>query len=778
MISRKLALLVALVVFTGALVVARTVKRPLIDARVGSRQIVDRNGQLLRLTLSGDERYRLFTPLEEMPKDAVEAVLLHEDHYFRYHLGVNPWSLGKAFVSTYLHGSRRMGGSTITMQLARLTSTHGSKTLTGKLYQIARAIYIESLYSKDEILEAYMNVLPYGGNVEGLGTASLIYFQKAPKDLTLPEILTLTLIPQNPNLRQLSKTSAAFEQSRNSLAHAWLAKHPDDAVALTTLDVPFQIRRFNELPFEAPHFVNAILNKTDGPEFVRKSKIETTLDLSIQRQVEAKLKAYVKAESVRGIKNGTAMVVDTRTMDVVAMVGSADFFNEEIEGQVNGTQAKRSPGSALKPFVYGLALDQGLIHPLSLLKDTPMSFGGFDPENFDRRFAGPVTATEALITSRNVPAVYLTSQLSQPSFYDFLKDSGVTRLKEAKFYGLALPLGGGEVTMTEMLRLYSMLANYGELRALRHLKNETLQPARRVLSKEASFLVLDMLRQNPRDDQKFVDGMLRDAKPVAWKTGTSYGFRDAWTAGVMGPYAIAVWLGNFNGEENQALIGRELAAPLFFSIVDGLKNKVKETKWTDTRELDIKKVRVCALSGQFENKNCKHGVETWFIPGKSPIGSCAVHREVALDHDGRRACDESKIARKEVFEFWPSDLLQVFRLAGIPRRTPPAFAPDCKTDSTQGLGQKPSITSPRKEVSYRIRMNATRDVASDDRIPFMAVSDGDAHAMHWFVGAEYIGKSTPDKPLLWSPRVGHFIVRVVDDMGRTDSRALDVSASR
>ena len=154
MISRKLALLVALVVFTGALVIARTVKRPLSDARVGSRQIVDRSGQLLRLTLSGDERYRLFTPLEEMPKGAVEAVLLHEDHFFRYHLGVNPWSLGKAFVPTYLHGSRRRGGSTITMQLARLTSTHGSKTLTGKLYQIARAIYIESLYSKDEILEA------------------------------------------------------------------------------------------------------------------------------------------------------------------------------------------------------------------------------------------------------------------------------------------------------------------------------------------------------------------------------------------------------------------------------------------------------------------------------------------------------------------------------------------------------------------------------------------------------------------------------------------------
>jgi penicillin-binding protein 1C len=782
-IRRNLALVAVLatiiIMISLALFTARAFKRPLIDARVGSRQILDRNGQLLRLTLAGDERYRLFTPLSEMPNEAIEAILLHEDHYFRYHPGVNPWSLTKALVSTYARGGRRMGGSTITMQLARLTSTHGSKTISGKLYQIARAFYLESLYSKDEILEAYMNLLPYGGNVEGLGTASLVYFEKPPKDLTVPEILTLTLIPQNPNLRQLSNQSEAFERSRKRFAHAWLVRHPEDKVSIISLDLPFQIRKFSDLPFEAPHFVNSVLEKTGGPEFTRTSRIQTTLDLAIQKQVESKLKAYIKSESFRGIKNGTAMVVDTRTMDIVAMVGSANFFDEDIEGQVNGTLAKRSPGSALKPFVYGLALDQGLIHPLTLLKDTPMSFGGFDPENFDRRFAGPVSATEALITSRNVPAVYLASQLSSPSFYDFLKSSGVTRMKEAKFYGLALPLGGGEVTMVELLRLYSMLANYGELRQLRSLSHEPAQTSKRLLSKEASFLVLDMLRQNPRDDQKFVDGLLRDAVPTAWKTGTSYGFRDAWTAGVVGPYAIAVWLGNFNGDENQALVGRELAAPLFFSIVDGLKSKLNgPAKWLETRDLDIKKVRVCALSGQFENKNCKHGVETWFIPGKSPIGECTVHREVALDAQNRRACDESKVTHKEVFEFWPSDLLQVFRLAGLSRKTPPPFASDCGSEATELLGQKPMITSPRTEVSYRVRMGATRDVVGEDRIPFMAVSDADAHVMHWFVGAEYVGKSSPEKPFLWKPRIGRFIVRVVDDLGRTDSRDLVVAASR
>ncbi|RYZ67112.1 MAG: penicillin-binding protein 1C, partial [Proteobacteria bacterium] len=431
-----------------------------------------------------------------------EAVLLHEDRHFYLHPGVNPWSLAKAGAATYLGGGRRLGGSTITMQLARMTSTRGSKTLVGKAYQIGKALYLEALYSKNEILEAYLNFLPYGSNIEGIGSASQIYFRKKAKAMTLPEILTLAVIPQNPNVRRAGSDSFLSE-SRSRLAKAWLARHPEDKTALTSLDVPLNVRSLKELPFKAPHFVERVLNLSQGPEYTRVSRLETSLDLAIQSLVEAKVEAYVKARSSIGIQNATAMVVDTRTMEVVAHVGSANYFDSSIAGQVNGALAQRSPGSTLKPFVYGLAIDQGLIHPLTLLKDTPMSFGGFDPENFDKRFSGPQNATEALISSRNVPAVFLTSQLEKPTLYQFLKASGATLLHEPKYYGLALSLGGAELSMEEIIRLYAMLANRGELRQLKwtHGISVTDKKARskRLLSPEASFLVLDMLRQNPRE---------------------------------------------------------------------------------------------------------------------------------------------------------------------------------------------------------------------------------------------------------------------------------------
>jgi penicillin-binding protein 1C len=782
---KKLALsLILLAVLIGSVATARIFKTPLIDARNGSKQVVDRRGALLRMTLSGDEKYRLFTPLQDIPASAVEAVLMHEDRYFYFHPGVNPWSLAKAGVSTYLRGSRRIGGSTLTMQLARMTSTRGSKTITGKIHQVFRALYLEALYSKDEILEAYLNLLSYGGNIEGIGTASEIYFRKNASQMTLPEVLTLAVIPQNPNVRK-TRGSGVLKESRSRLAASWLKVHPEDKIALSSLDVTLESKSMKELPFKAPHFVERVLSQSQGPEFSRISKIETSLDSSLQRLVELKVDAYVRAKSAIGIKNATVMVVDTRSMEVVAHVGSANYFDSTIQGQVNGAQAQRSPGSTLKPFVYGLAIDQGLIHPLTLMKDTPMSFGGFDPENFDRKFAGPLSATEALISSRNVPAVYLTSQLEKPSLYQFLKATGAVLRHEPKYYGLALSLGGAELSMEEIIRMYAMLANKGELKSLKwsHAVNETAPaPAgRKLLSSEASFLVLDMLRQNPREDQRFVDGLLRDSRPVAWKTGTSHGFRDAWTFGLIGPYAVGVWLGNFNGDENPSLIGREMAAPLFFNLVDGLKSQASvETAWLSTRDLNLKKVKVCTVSGLFPNAHCKHGTDTWFIPGKSPIAKCNVHREIKVDAaSGLRLCEENgRIFKRETFEFWPSDLLMVFKTAGIPRKTPPSYVAGCEKSATESQGVKPTITSPRKDVSYTYRVEETRDVASEDRIPFAAVADGDAHVLHWFVGAEYVGKTSADKPFLWKAKVGHHIVRVVDDLGRSDSRAIDVKASR
>lgn len=779
-----------LLVATAALVVAWGLgcmtSRPLLEAYSYSRQVFDRDGHLLRVTLSGDEKYRVFTPLQDMPEAFKEAVLLQEDRHFYFHPGVNPWSLVKAAAHTYGGGDRRIGGSTITMQLARMTSTQGSKTILGKLAQIFRALALELFHSKNEIFEAYLNLLPYGANIEGVGGASLIYFNKPARDLTMSEILSLALVPQNPNVRSVevaqdstSKISR-LRRAKASLIRAWLARHPEDRGANLEAELPLTTRRLDALPFAAPHFVNLALERGFDRDYRKRGRLNTTLDRTLQEATERKLKSFVESHRRIGIENATAMIVNFETMEVVSMVGSSDFFDPKIQGQVNGTLGQRSPGSSLKPFAYALALDQGLIHPLSLLKDTPMSFGGFDPENFDRAFAGPVTATEALIHSRNVPAVYLSSLLKSPTLYDFLKSGGVTKMRESAQYGLSVVLGGAEITMEEMIRLYAMLANHGELKALRYFESDPLRTISKPLSKEAAYLTLQMLRQNARDDQKYTESWIRNSVPVAWKTGTSHGFRDAWTTGVVGPFVISVWLGNFNGEGNPALIGRDLAAPLFFSLVDGVKNRIRgESRWLDARALNVKKVKVCSISGKLPGHHCHHQVDAWFIPGKSPIAVCDIHREVPLTSAGLRACGDSAIAsRKEVFEFWPSDLLRIFRLAGIPRKTPPSFAPNCRILATQAEGIAPSIVSPRKEVIYSMRVTEGRTNDQAEIVPLAAVADGDAQKLHWFIGSRYLGQSEPQKPFLWKPKPGHYIVRVVDDLGRADSREVDVRVTR
>ncbi len=295
-------------------------------------------------------------------------------------------------------------------------------------------------------------------------------------------------------------------------------------------------------------------------------------------------------------------------MEVKAVVGSADFFNNSISGQVNGTTAKRSPGSTLKPFIYALAMDQGLIHPMTVLKDAPVSFGPFSPENFDGNFSGPITARDALIRSRNVPAVTLASRLSRPSLYDFLKDAGVAGLEPENHYGLSLALGGGDLTMEELATLYGTLANGGVWHPLRLRETDPQSEGVRLLSEEASFMTMDILRSNARPEGEMMSA--RSGVPVAWKTGTSWGFRDAWSAGVFGPYVLLVWVGNFNGEGNPAFVGVQAAAPLFFQIVDAIAAEQRDLVRAPSDTLlraprNVAQVEVCAASGDLPNA-CGH----------------------------------------------------------------------------------------------------------------------------------------------------------------------------
>ena len=733
-----------------------------------STAVWSEDGELLRVTLSADDQYRLWVPLEKISPTLVDAVLLKEDRWFYWHAGVNPAALVRAGLRTYAGGDRQ-GGSTLTMQLARLLYRLNTKTAAGKMRQIVAAAWLERRYSKHELLEAYLNVAPFGGNIEGIGAASRIYFGKSPDRLTLGEALTLAVIPQRPSSRAgMVVSDAGVLAARAKLGREWLARYagssPDVDALRRQIELPIVARPQFALPREAPHFVDALLTDPES----HRPRVETTLDAGLQRLLELQMRRYLAERGDTGVHNAAGLIVDTRDMAVKAWVGSADYWNPR-DGQVDGVLAKRSPGSTLKPFVYALALDQGVLHPATMLRDAPSAFGPFTPENFDGRFVGPIPAQDALIRSRNVPAVWVASQLRQPSLYDFLQNAGVRNMRAESVYGLGLALGDGEITMEELATLYAMLANQGVLRPLRTSASTPIAAGVRQLSPESSFITLDMLRHNPRPgDDELATGRVR--WPVAWKTGTSWGFRDAWSAGVVGPYVLIVWIGNFSGEGNPAFVGADAAAPLFFRIVDALNlARPAEAPVAVDPPGGVSRVAVCVGSGDLPNTDCPHTVDTWYIPGKSPIRVSQLHRRVAIDpRAGRPACPPfGPDVRFEVFEFWSSDMLALYREAGIPRQAPPAL-PAC---ALEDRADPPRIASPLRNVTYALR------VSTQDAITLDVTVGADVQRVFWFDGRALIGvRAVRDGALQWRPESGGIhLIRVVDDHGRSAERDVSVT---
>lgn len=761
-IFKTISIILVSLFVSGYLILFFSLKPLLLEGVSFSRAVYDDHHQLLRLTLSKDDKYRLFTPLSQISKQLVEATLLQEDQYFRWHYGINPLAMFKAIWQTYAVKSRRIGASTITMQLARIRYGINSKKVSGKFWQIIRATQIEMHYSKDQILEAYLNLAPYGGNIEGVGAASLIYFNNPVNKLSLPEALTLSIIPQNPGKR--TPNNSNLKKIRDNLFARWLIVHPEDLNKKMMFGLPLVMQNIHNLPFRAPHLVNMVLNDSS----VKNQGIESTLDYRTQIIIDRITRHYLSRKKGLGVYNAAVILVDTRDMGVKALMGSADFFNKSIAGQINGVETKRSPGSTLKPFIYGLALDQGLIHPNTVLKDVPHSFNGYNPENFDYDFIGPIKAKDALVLSRNIPAIDLSSQLTNPTLHQLLEKAQVSHLRSESYYGLSLSLGGIELTMRELVGLYAMLVNDGVWYPLHLHKDKVKAEGRRLLSAEASFLVLDMLKNTPRNDLSY-KGFSQ--LPVSWKTGTSSGYRDAWTIGAFGPYVLAVWIGNFDNKANPAFVGKDIAAPLFFELIDAIKQERGPITNVEKRFnlLRLEKVEVCKASGMLPTRYCSDTEWTWFIPGKSPIKTDTIFREVAInDKTGLRTCHIDESTHFEIFEFWPSDLLRIFKRAGIQRHTPPFFEPDCALTGNAGIN--PQITSPQTGVSYIVRA----DSKLNDKIPLSAVTDAGIGHLYWFINETFIAETKPDQPFLWRAKPGKFIIRVVDDHGLSDARDITI----
>jgi len=369
-----------------------------------------------------------------------------------------------------------------------------------------------------------------------------------------------------------------------------------------------------------------------------------------------------------------------------------------------------------------------------------------------------------------VPAVAISAKLNRPGLYQLLQHAGVSRLASEQHYGLALALGGGEVTGEELAKLYAMLANGGRLRQISWREREGQENAPRLLSEEAAYITLDMLRQNPRPDT-----YSPAVPPVAWKTGTSWGYRDAWTAGVLGKHVLVVWVGNFDGASNPALVGIRVAAPLFFRMVDGLQAQglVQREKQV-LRPAGVSEVEVCAASGELPNVHCPLRSKTLFIPGKSPIRASTMHRPVLIDkRTGKAVCTPGKDTEVVVFEFWSSEMRRLFREAGMPRREPPSL-PDCG-DGQAAMRQEteaPRISSPLRGGTYAVRR------AKPVPLALRADVATGAGALYWFADDAFIGVAKKGEAVAWVPeRAGRYTLRVVDAAGRADARQVLVEFS-
>lgn len=758
-------------------VIVRLLPHPPLKARFDySTAVYDEQDQLIRLTTADDQRYRLWTPLSEISPYLVNAVLFQEDQWFYWHPGVNLYGLARGAVQTYLLGNSPQGGSTLTMQLARILWRIDSRTLTGKIEQIVRAVQLELQYSKAEILEAYFNFAPYGRNIEGAGTASLIYFNKANSRLNLAEAMTLAILPKNPTayIRQHNhQLNPALWQARNQLYQRWLTAHPTDRQWQSDFQLNYPLRPLENLPFVAPHLTDQLLQ-----QYPSETQLYTTLNTQLQGLIERITQRYLAQQNRKGVNNVAVLLLNHRNMEVKALIGSGDYLNPQISGQINGTAVKRSYGSTLKPFIYALAFDQGLAHPKTVLKDLPTSFNDYTPENYEGNFLGPVTIEHALIQSRNIPAIDMASKLTSPDLYDLLQQADMPLPKAKSHYGLSLVLGGAELTAQQLAELYAALANQGMWQRLRWLKNGPLSLVKPLFSRESAVMVSDILSKTPRTDiqNKSVIASL----PIYWKTGTSNGLRDAWTVGYFGDFTLVVWFGNFNNKTNPHFIGRELATPLFLQLADNII--ARYPMMSDIRrdkDLNLKTLEVCAADGNLPNQYCTQRMNTLFIPGKSPIKVSQIYQAFQVERGtDLMACPPFQAAKNEqkVYEIWSTEFERAFAQAGIVKRKP-IINPQCpylqQNQSLQLLTDNHlNITSPQKQREYIL----TR--GEHDHIPLTATTTGEVNTLYWFVNNRYLGDSRPNQPLLWQPQSsGHYQLSVADEKGRSRSIIVRVKFS-
>ena len=746
------------------------------------------DGTTLHAFLNRDDKWRMYATPDEITPRLRRAILQKEDRWFYWHPGLNPVSMVRAAGRNLLSGKRTSGASTITMQVVRLLEPR-PRTYGSKFIEVVRAVQLELHLDKAEILQLYLNLIPYGGNVEGIKSASLIFFGKPPQLLSLAEITTLAIIPNRPSSLRLGDNNPAIVQARNAWLRRFARSGTFDTKAVNdALNEPLEAYR-RPAPNQAPH-LSLRLRKEQPNEPIIRSMLQPTVQAATERLV----RQYIDRVRGQNIHNAAVLVLNNQTGAVEAYVGSADFGNTFDGGQVDGVRAVRSPGSALKPLLYALAFDRGLITPKSKLNDVPTNFGtgsgSYTPDNYDKHFNGPVTAEFALANSLNIPAVKLLRDVSTPTFVGTLRQAGFRAIqKQADDLGLSMILGGCGVTLEELTQAYTAFANGGAVRqavfvgvaesgsvemqnlASLHALATTTNT---IFSPEAAFLVTNTLTQITRPDlPNNFDNSYRLPR-IAWKTGTSYGRRDAWSIGYNRHYTVGVWVGNFSGTGVPDLSGANTATPLLFQVFNAIDYNTPTGWFRPPTGGKLASRQVCPESGDVPEQlappargTCEGRAVDYYIMGVSRASRCQHQAVVWTNTPGTlsycahcRPAGNDSLSRP-VARLYPNlapEVVAWYAVSHRPYAAIPPHNPAC--ERVFGLGSAPHITSLNQNSTYFINPKRSADLALSCQVA------NDVQRVYWYLNNKLYRSAKPTETLFFSPTPGALTVACADDKGR------------
>lgn len=728
-----------------------------------------RDGQMLGARIADDGQWR-FPQMDSVPERFEKCILYFEDEYFYYHPGFNPVAISKALYSNITTDSRR-GGSTITQQVIRLSRKNKNRTYFEKLTEIFQATRLEAGYTKKSILSLYASYAPFGGNVVGLETASWRYFGIPASELSWGQSAALAVLPNAPALIFPGKNEAILKRKRDNLL---LKLFQNEVIDKTTYELALEEKLPGKpfpLPEIAPHLTEKIRKEHPG------ERIETTIDFSLQKKVNNIVKEHYFTLGQNQIHNLAVLVLDVNTREVLAYTGNSPTTREH-DNFVDIIEKPRSTGSILKPFLFASMLDAGEILPNTLVADVPTSVNGYTPANFDKKFNGAVPASVALSRSLNIPAVRMLREFGLQRFYNILGKMNLRGIdKPADYYGLSLILGGGESSLWDITKAYAGMAstlNFFNNSSSEYRKNELVEPVYLKNHKSINFGKLQQVSSvfnagaiyeafeamekvnRPQSEENWE--FFTSSQPIAWKTGTSYGFKDAWAVGVTPKYAIGVWAGNADGEGRPGLTGIQAAAPVLFDVL----NDLPQSGWFKTPYDELIQVDICPKSGHLAGIFCDKTTEEWIPKNGVKSSACPYHQTVFLNASESLRVNSScyplsEMKQKNWFALPP--VMEFYYAQLHPEYKPlPPFAPDCLQEGEKLM----AFIYPKKNETVLLPKNFDENI---NEVIFKLAHRSPETTVYWYLDSKYIGKTETFHELAVSPKPGKYVLTVVDQEG-------------